>query len=61
MSLCMDYCLIRLYGFMTTICPYMYIPGMGLIMMTSGISIYGHKGESYILVREEISDLHIWA
>ena len=23
---------------------------MGLIMMTSEISIYGHKGESYVLV-----------
>ena len=29
---------------------------MGLIMMTSGISIYGHKGKSYILVTD-VSDI----
>ena len=51
------------YGFMTTIYPYMGIPRnmshlcMGLILMTSGISIYGHEGESYILVSEDIKDL----
>ena len=31
-------------------------PDMGLILMTSGISIYGHKGESYILVTA-VSDI----
>ena len=34
---------------------------MGLILMISGISIYGFKGESYILVSEDIRDIHIWA
>ena len=28
---------------------------MGLILMTSGNSIYGHKGESYMLVSESKS------
>ena len=62
--LCMDLqCLIRPYGFMTAICPYMGIPEYGLkhvhilafsdislILMTSGISIYGLKGTSSSLV-----------
>ena len=47
---------------MVTICPDIWaFPDMGLILLTSGISINGHKRESYILVSGDIRDLHIWA
>ena len=32
-----------------------------MILMILWISVREHKGESYILVREDIRDLHIWA
>ena len=55
-------CMESLSEFVSHLTQYVHIWAFrdkGLILMTSGISIYGHKGESYILVTPVSDITHI--